>query len=83
MSATSLYDPEQRAIAARLADQYRPRWVIWWGVGSRRYWAVPAFEGAAIPIVDAPTPNDLTAAIHQLETAGPPARTSVGTWSGS
>jgi hypothetical protein len=78
MSAT-LYDPRQRATAAQLQTRYGPHWVIWWGPGSRRYWAVPTWPGATVTVVDGQTPNDLTAAIYQAETSAPPARTPAGT----
>jgi hypothetical protein len=77
---TGLYDPYQRGIAARLERDRSPLWVVWWGVGSRRYWAVPTWQGAPVSLVDGRTPNDLTAAMHAVEVGSFPVRTGAGSW---
>lgn len=74
------YDPDKRAIAARLEQERAPLWAVWWGVGSRRYWAVPMWQGAPVSIVDGRTPNDLTAAMHQVEVGTFPVRSPAGSW---
>lgn len=63
------YDPYQRDMAARMQQERAPWWVIWWGVGSRRYWAVPLWEGAPVSLVNGRTPNELTEAMHAAANA--------------
>ncbi|WP_157995777.1 hypothetical protein [Thermomonospora amylolytica] len=77
-NVTRVYDPDQRATAARLEAQYRPRWAVWWGTGTRRFWAVPCWQGAPVLIVDGRNVDELLAAMRAAETG--PARTPVGAW---
>ena len=71
------YDDEQRAAAARL-DRREPRWVIWYGPWSRKFYAASAASSAAL-IVEAAAIDDLVAAMRAAEreaarAAGRPAR---------
>ncbi|REE97463.1 hypothetical protein [Thermomonospora umbrina] len=66
-SVIKVYDPVERAVAAAMERERRPYWVIWWGVGSQRYWAIPCWRGATVPLVDAPTDRELRDAMRWVE----------------
>jgi len=66
------YDPEQQETAARLAVAHHPRWVIWWGTGSRHYWAIPCWIPTATLILGSPDPADLQKRMHEVEAHYPP-----------
>jgi hypothetical protein len=76
---SGLYDPKERAIAAALEQQHHPRWAIWWGVGSHRFWAVPCWKGAPVPIVDAPDARRLLADMRQVEAGKAPGWRTLAT----
>jgi hypothetical protein len=62
------YDPAEREIAAQIQDN-RPRWLVLWGVASRRYWAFPLFNTEPGTIVSAIGPRELIALLDQAEAA--------------
>lgn len=41
-----------RAAAARIQDETRGRWVVWWGPANSRYWAMPR---GGDRLIEAPT----------------------------
>jgi hypothetical protein len=62
------YDPAERQAAAQIQASH-PRWLVLWGVGSRRYWAFPTFNAAPGTIVSALGPRELVALLDQAEAA--------------
>lgn len=64
-SRSRVYDPRQRWIAASIERERAPRWVVWWGVASRR--AVPTWQGAAVAIVEGRDAGELWAAMNAVE----------------
>ncbi|MEV7970602.1 hypothetical protein AB0O34_32125 [Sphaerisporangium sp. NPDC088356] len=60
------WDPEARA-AARLLDTCEPAWTVFYGVWSRRYYAI-AHRQARVPlIVDAPLLAELRELMREAE----------------
>ncbi|REE97791.1 hypothetical protein [Thermomonospora umbrina] len=72
------YDPSQRAVANELARVYAGRWLVMWGVASRRYWAAPCWPDAPSGWLDAPTVEALQAAMVEVEIQS--IRHPAGTW---
>ncbi|HEY3681687.1 MAG TPA: hypothetical protein VGL93_01535 [Streptosporangiaceae bacterium] len=66
------HDPAQQQIAARLAVAHHPRWVIWWGTGSRCYWAIPCWIPSATIILGSPDEADLQKRMRLVEARYPP-----------
>lgn len=65
------FDPQQRQTAATIERDRAPWWVVWWGVGPRRFWAVPTWPGAPVPIVDGRDVHELHAAMTAVESGMP------------
>jgi hypothetical protein len=61
-----LYDPRERAFAARI-ERANPHWHIEWGVGSRRFYAYPLFEAPPGTLVSATNHEDLIAEMRRTE----------------
>jgi hypothetical protein len=60
------YDENQRRTAA-LIQRDNPLWLVVWGVGSRRYWAFPAFDVPPRTVVSAADPDDLVTRMRETE----------------
>lgn len=78
-----VYDSQQRQAAAAIGRNHAPRWVVWWGLWSRRFYAVPTWQGAPVSIVEGRTVGELRAAMSAAEPVTVPARpvrTPSGRW---
>ncbi|WP_424528341.1 hypothetical protein ACOZ38_01895 [Sphaerisporangium viridialbum] len=53
--------------AARRLDQIEPAWAIWYGVGTRRFYAVATWPAPEPLIVHARTADDLRDLIREAE----------------
>jgi hypothetical protein len=60
------FDAEHRAIAHHL-DQTEPWWVIWWGVGTRQFFALPTWDAPCGLAVSARTPGELLEEMRAAE----------------
>lgn len=67
-AARGQLDVAQRRVAARIAA-HRPRWVVLWGLWSRRYWAFPLFDAEPGTIISSASANELVALLDHAETA--------------
>jgi hypothetical protein len=63
-----LFDPDQRRVAARIA-QHSPQWVVIWGTATREFWAFPVFQVPAGTIAHHGAPAALTRQMRQIQTA--------------
>lgn len=66
--ARRAYDQRERQIAARIARDF-PRWLVIWGLHSRRFWAYPCFRVPRGTIADAANPDDLAAQMRSIQHA--------------
>ena len=66
-------DADPREIA-RMIDRKRSRWCVWYGVKTRRFWAVTAPGAPALACVEAPTVESLLAQLDQWEMWHPEVR---------
>lgn len=64
----SVYDPDQRELAARIGRDF-PRWLVLWGAYSRRFWAYPRFRVPRGTIAEAASPDDLAAQMRSIQRA--------------
>jgi hypothetical protein len=74
--AKRAFDQRERQIAARIAQDF-PRWLVLWGLYSRRFWAFPCFRVPRGTIAEAANPDDLVAEMRSIQRAamsGAPAR---------
>ena len=72
-ASSAHYDPEQRHAAARIQNR-NPRWLVLWGVSSRRYWAFPMFDVAPGTIISAVDPKELLTLMTRAEATTRPGR---------
>ncbi|MCG5217628.1 hypothetical protein [Streptosporangium sp. KLBMP 9127] len=62
------FDAERRAAATHL-DLIEPYWVVWYGAGSRRFYAVPVWDCPGPPIVESRDIQDLVDQMRAAEDA--------------
>jgi hypothetical protein len=59
-------NPESDATALALLREQYPRWLIWRGTRSGRWWACPPRESACRSLLEADTPAALAALIAEV-----------------
>jgi hypothetical protein len=67
------YDVNQRRMAA-FVNRENPLWLVMYGVGSRRYWAFPAFRVPSGTILDSVNLDELVTRMRETELHYLPAR---------
>ncbi len=60
------WDLAKRAAAQQL-DQMEPAWSVWYGVGTRRFYAVATWASSEPLLVLAPTPEELRDLMRDVE----------------
>jgi hypothetical protein len=66
--ARRAFDEREREIAVRIERDF-PRWLVIWGLYSRRFWAYPCFRVPTGTIAEAANPDDLVAEMCSIQRA--------------